>query len=104
MSEYRLDAIVLDDDRRYQITELTQVVGLDSPYLEELINCDLIEIERHVDGTFRCTTRTYIEARRASRLVRDFELNPEGLALAMQLLKQVERLQSRLAMLPRSGA
>lgn len=36
-------------------------------------------------------------ARRAARLARDFELDLHGVALALDLLDQIERLQQRLA-------
>jgi len=104
VSEYRIDAVVIEDDAVYQLTELTHVIGLGPHYLDELIDCELLAIERLPDGTYRCTSQTFTQARRAARLARDFELGPEGLALAVRLLYRIEELQGKLARLPRSHA
>jgi hypothetical protein len=41
-----------------------------------------------------------MQSKRAARLVRDFELSPQGLALAMRLLERIEQLESTLAQKP----
>jgi chaperone modulatory protein CbpM len=104
VTDYRIEAIVIEDNTVYQLTELTQVIGLEPHHLRELIDCELLAIERLPDGTFRCTSQTFTQARRAARLAHDFELSPEGLALAVRLLKRIEELQGSLARLPRSHA
>lgn len=102
MPSYHLETVVVEDDGVYQMTELTRVVGLAPEYINELIDCELLAIEQRADGSIRCTSQTFTQARRAARLVRDFELGPEGLALAVRLLTQIEELQERMALMPRS--
>jgi chaperone modulatory protein CbpM len=46
---------------------------------------------------WRFSRLTLIRLRRARRLERDLGLNPAGVALALDLMAQIERLQRRLA-------
>jgi chaperone modulatory protein CbpM len=83
---------------RYELSlsELCELSGLSESELRVLVDFGAIaptDIEAR-DWTFRADR--LVVARSASRLRRDFDLDPQGLALAIALLERVHDLEEQL--------
>jgi chaperone modulatory protein CbpM len=75
--------------------QLVEVSGLSSDDLRELIDIGAIEPAEAANQTmFRL--ESIVIARKARRLRDDFELDISGLALALQLLQRIDRLENEL--------
>jgi chaperone modulatory protein CbpM len=75
--------------------QLVEVSGLSSDDLRELIDMGAIEPAETANQTmFRL--ESIVIARKARRLRDDFELDISGLALALQLLQRIDRLEHEL--------
>jgi chaperone modulatory protein CbpM len=75
--------------------QLVEVSGLSSEDLRELIDIGAIEPADAANQTmFRL--ESIVIARKARRLRDDFELDISGLALAVQLLQRIDRLEHEL--------
>jgi chaperone modulatory protein CbpM len=94
----------LDEHREITLAELAELSGLSEAELNALEDCGAIE-------PLDPSTRTFgghciIVARTAFRLRRDFELDEQGLAVALALLERMHALESELealrAQLPRA--
>ncbi|GAA4027926.1 chaperone modulator CbpM [Actimicrobium antarcticum] len=93
------DAVWLDDDGTCTAAHLAAVSGLSSDELGELIDIGLVNpVDPDVTPlAFRLShIVTVIEAR---RLRDDFELDRNGMALALTLLRRIDELQVELGAL-----
>ena len=87
------------------LSELADLSGLPAELLEELLECGAIEPLEHSEAGARFGAAALQAARTARRLRLDFELDVQGLALALRLLDRVAGLEAQLqelrAKLPR---
>jgi chaperone modulatory protein CbpM len=89
-------ALWLSEHQQMTLTELAEFSGFTESELNELIDCGALEPlavqqEQRVFGA-QCITLL----RTAFRLRDDFELDTQGLALALALLERVNELESQL--------
>lgn len=81
--------------------------GIQREHLTDLIEAGVIHPSRDQQGNDVFHTECIMVARQARRLRDDFELDRQGLALAMTLLKRIRRLEAQLddlqAHMPRMG-
>lgn len=84
---------------------VVEVSGIQHSDLLELVDAGVIQPTGKDDGGYVFHTECIVVARRARRLRDDFELDTQGLALAMTLLGRIQRLEDQLdnlyARLPR---
>ena len=99
-SETVIEALLIQEERHYRLTEITLETGLDVQSFLELVDSEVISVSRYEGDRFLITEHTLRKTKRAARLARDFELAPQGLALAVQLLERIEELEARLAKKP----
>jgi chaperone modulatory protein CbpM len=91
------DSTWLNDADLCPIEHLAEVSGLSIEEVEDLVETDIIE---RVDGgtsTRMVQVRHVRTVRMARRLRDDFELNRQGVALALVLLRRIEELEGVLA-------
>ena len=80
----------LDDQREYPAGELAQRARFPEFEILELLHCGAIP---------RRPDQALSAARMAARLRRDFELDLQGVALALTLLQRIDELQTELTSL-----
>lgn len=84
---------------------VVEVSGIKHSDLLELIDAGVIQPSGTDRGNYMFHTECIVVARQARRLREDFELDTQGLALAMTLLGRIHRLEEQLdnlyARLPR---
>ena len=80
----------VDDDGEYSLIELAERSRLSTAEILELIDCGVLW-----PGDPRATS----VARTAARLRDDFEIDLQGVALALTLLKRIHELETELGQL-----
>ena len=83
---------------RYElsVTELCELSGLSESDLRMLVDCGAIAPADPDARSWTFSADRLVVARSASRLRRDFDLDPQGLALALALLERVRDLEEEL--------
>ena len=87
------DFDVLDATTLISFDELCRASGVDVTWVEEMIAHGVVSPT--ADGP-RYTALSITRIRKARRLEQDFSLNAPGVALAIDLLDEIERLRARL--------
>jgi chaperone modulatory protein CbpM len=95
-----LSEIVWLEQHELSLHELAELSGLPAPVLEELVAAGAIEASP-AGGVQPATTLRFggaaiRAARTARRWMQDFEIDAQGLVLALSLLGRVERLELQL--------
>ena len=93
-----LEGLILDEDSRFTLDELSTACSVRTEYIFELIEEGIVEPmdqQREPHGwTF--TGRSLLRARKAYRLQQDLGVNLAGAALVLELLEEIEQLRERL--------
>jgi chaperone modulatory protein CbpM len=98
----KLSGIVLDEEHLLTLTEISQACAVQTGYIIELVDEGLLipesgsEIRQEEPHFWRFTGEQMRRARVASRLQGDLGINLAGVALALQLLDEIEELRERL--------
>jgi chaperone modulatory protein CbpM len=98
------DVLWLDESAEVSLEELARLSHLSEAELLELVEYGVIA---PVGGETRAVFRAscVVAARTAGRLREDFELDPDGVALALTLLERIRDLEAQVrrleALLPR---
>ena len=83
---------LLDEDEALSREELAHLCRVEAAWIDELVSHGVIA---PVAGT-RFSAVTITTLRKAQRLEQDFALNVPGVALALDLLDEIERLRAEL--------
>ena len=98
-----LDGIIVEETTRLTLRELCDACAVPADFIGELVDEGLLEpsgLEKsHWYFTGFCLQRVH----RAQRLQKDLGLNLAGVALALELLDEVEQLQAKITRLTTSG-
>jgi chaperone modulatory protein CbpM len=84
---------VLDDSHTLTVEELCERCQVEITWIEEMVAQGVIS---PVEGDRQFAEVTISTVRTARRLERDFALNAPGVALALELLAEIDRLKSEL--------
>jgi|SRR6185312_17065210 len=94
---------IIDEQNALTLTELSHACSVQSGYIIELVDEGLITpqimAEEHEPHCWRFTGAQMRRARMALRLQSDLGINLAGVALALQLLDEIETLRMRLSVL-----
>jgi chaperone modulatory protein CbpM len=100
----KLSGVVLDEEHFLTLTEISQACAVQTAYIIELVDEGLLTPEtppqsRRLEPEpqfWRFTGEQMRRARVATRLQGDLGINLAGVALALQLLDEIEELRERL--------
>ena len=99
------ELIWLEEHRAVTLAELSELSGLSEADLRELEDCGAIAPADPGAPAHTFSAECIVAARTAFRLRTDFELDSQGLAVALALLERVRALETELreirAQLPR---
>ncbi len=105
MSTELAEVHILDEYGELTLVQLADLSGLSQDELRELVDLGAIAPTHPGEATITFTARCVVTARTACRLRQDFELNVEGVALALSLISRISDLEAQLsglrAQLPR---
>lgn len=101
MNQNILEGILLDDKTELTMDELCKACSSSEDWLIELVEEGAIEpIGHHVIRTqaaqWRFPASSLQRVQVAMRLQRDLDINLSGIALALDLINEIEELKSRL--------
>ncbi len=91
--------IVIGELPEFTLEELSLACHTSPEFIRELIEYGTIEPEGFSPTTWRFEAMDIQITRKALRLHRDLEINSAGIALAMDLMQQMEQLRHRLTIL-----
>ena len=86
-------AEVLDEQVALSIDELCRLCAVDRTYIVELVEEGVLSVTQVEASEWRFSGEALRRARIAGRLRRDLEINLPGVALALELLEEIEQLR-----------
>jgi chaperone modulatory protein CbpM len=99
MKSVAADAIRIDEFTEITWTQLVSACGLSEGEVRELVRYGAL-VPRDPDAsTWTFEARWLLVARRASRLRRDFDLDPHGVSVLLSFVDRIESLEAELRML-----
>ena len=90
---------IVEEEVRLTLVELCRVCGATEHELTAWVAEGVLEPEGENEQVWRFAGTALRRAQRATHLARDLDINPAGIALALDLLDQIEALQAQLARL-----
>lgn len=88
--------IVLDEKAEFGLDELARACGVQREWVLELVAEGVIAPTDEAREDWRFAGPSLARARTAARLARDLEVNLAGIALALDLMDELESLRARL--------
>ena len=86
---------LLEHNTHLRLDELLRLSGLQHEEAHELIELGFLQTDAEEELLF-FSTHSLVQARRAARLRRDFDLNISGMVLALSYLERIEELERRI--------
>lgn len=96
MADEPVPTDVLSDEEPCTLAELCETCGVEQDWVIELVEHGALEPTGRSIVEWQFASVAIGRVSRARRLVRDLDLNTPGVALALELLDEVEVLRSRL--------
>ena len=97
MSIERIIAEVAVAKRSYSLRELCEICGIEDELLVELTSHGVITLSGDGPETWSVSEHDLLRSKKAIRLRNDLGIDWAGLALALNLLDEIERLRADLA-------
>ena len=105
MKQKILSGILLDEQTELSLNDLCHACSISTEWVIELVEEGALEPVGHEPSQWRFTGTSLQRAHTAMRLQRDLGLNLAGIALALDLLDEIETMRVRLRRLENeSGA
>ena len=96
MKQKTLTGIVLDERTELSLTELSQACAGSAEWLVELVAEGVLEPTGQEQVHWRFSGTNLLRARAAMRLQHDLHINLAGVALALDLMEEIESMRERL--------
>jgi chaperone modulatory protein CbpM len=91
------EAVWFDEHQWFSLAELADLSGMPEAVLRQLVDyAALTPVDDDNAAEVRFSAECLITARTAQRLRNDFDLDANGLAMALSLLERVRELERRL--------
>lgn len=91
-----LAATVVDDDTEMSLAQLARACRAREEQIEVWVVEGVLQPRGDTPAVWRFTGASLRRARLASTFARELEINPPGVALALDLLERIEALESTL--------
>ncbi len=83
----------------YSLEELSHACDVDTAWVVELIEHGIIEARGDISTEWKFSSLSVVRLAKAKRFDRDLGVNPAGIALAFDLLAEIDRLKAHLNVL-----
>lgn len=90
---------VLDENHRFTLHELITSCSADENFILELVQHGVLHPQGSSPQDWQFSLMDFKRSRKAANIQRDLEVNLPGIALALDLLEQIEELQQELSRL-----
>jgi chaperone modulatory protein CbpM len=88
--------MIIEENIELDLDQLSRSLRCEVELIVMLVHEGALEPQGDAPAQWRFAGTAVQRARRAVRLARDLEINPPGVALALQLLDQIGRLEAQL--------
>jgi chaperone modulatory protein CbpM len=96
MKQNTLTGILLDERTELSLTELSQACSSSAEWVVELVDEGVLEPIGQEQTHWRFSGPNLLRARAAMRLQHDLNVNLAGVALALDLMDEIETMRERL--------
>lgn len=103
MTIHLTKSIWLNSTNSCSLEEILSFSGLNRTDLLSLVDADVLRPAQQLEKTYVFSSDCIVLARKAKRLQDDFELDVDGLILAVSLLQRIDALEVQLAGLTKKG-
>jgi chaperone modulatory protein CbpM len=104
MNHDQLEGEVVSDEPRYELHELSVLSGIDDAVIVDMITYGVLDPSGSNPSEWIFSQLDLLRTRKALRMHNDLGIDWPGLALALDLLDEVERLRDALAQRRSAGA
>ena len=91
-----LTGVVLGEEGVLTLAEITRACAVHADYVVELVEEGVVEPMGDSPGHWRFSATCLVKVRKATRLQTDLGVNMAGVALALQLLGELDQLNARM--------
>ncbi|MDH4056249.1 MAG: chaperone modulator CbpM [Gammaproteobacteria bacterium] len=96
MPEKTLTGVILDERVELSLNELSRACSVSTEWIVELVGEGVLEPAGQNQERWRFSGLCLQRARTAMRLQQDLEINLAGVALALELMDEIDALRGRL--------
>jgi chaperone modulatory protein CbpM len=96
MTSKILTGILLDEQAEFSLQELCHACSSSTEWVIKLVDEGVLEPIGHEQAQWRFTGPSLPKARAAFRLQHDLDINLAGVALALDLMEEIDTLRERL--------
>ena len=101
MKEPKIDAIIIDETKTFSIQELSTSSQVEVSLIVEMVDYGLLEPEGAAQHEWVFSANDLKRSQKALHLKEDLEVNFPGIALALDLLDELQELRQKLDQLER---
>ncbi|AGS40327.1 MAG: chaperone modulator CbpM [Cycloclasticus pugetii] len=103
MNDKILKGLLLDEATVLSLDDLCQACSSSNEWVIELVQEGILEPQGQRQTQWQFSARCLQKAHAAMRLQRDLDINLSGIALALDLLDEIDSLKSRLLQLEQAA-
>lgn len=103
MAKKILTGVIVEEDADLSLSELSRACCTSREWLIELVHEGVLEPDGQRQAQWRFSGSSLKRARTARRLHDDLRINLAGVALALNLIEEIEAMRERLRRLERSN-
>jgi chaperone modulatory protein CbpM len=96
MTSKTLTGILLDDQVELSLHELCHACSTSTEWIVELVDEGVLEPIGHEQAHWRFSGPSLLRVRAAMRMQQDLQINLPGIALALDLMEEIETMRERL--------
>lgn len=96
MTSKTLTGMLLDEQVELSLQDLCHACSSSTEWVIELVDEGVLEPIGHEQAHWRFTGPSLLRARAAMRMQQDLQINLAGIALALDLMEEIEAMRERL--------
>lgn len=96
MTSKTLTGVLLDERTELSLHDLSHACSTSTEWVLELVDEGVLEPIGHEQARWRFSGPNLLRARTAKRLQQDLQINLAGIALALDLMEEIEAMRERL--------
>jgi chaperone modulatory protein CbpM len=87
---------IVDETARYGLKDVCKVCGVHAEYIVEMVEAGILQPKGGEPTQWRFSAISVIRSQKALRLQRDLDINLSGVAVALDLLEEVQALRDQV--------
>ena len=96
MTSKTLKGVLLDEQAELSLQDLCHACSTSTEWVVELVDEGVLEPIGHEQEHWRFSGPSVLRARAAMRMQQDLQINLAGVALALELMEEIEAMRERL--------